>query len=44
MNLDVSHSEMLELDFEAENDYAPDVLIISSKLKHFVKVSVTDLM
>lgn len=36
VNLDISHAEALKL--TDENDYAPDVLVVPSRLKHFTKV------
>ena len=36
VNLDVSHSECLNI--TEENDVAPHVLVLPSKLKQFVKV------
>ncbi len=38
VNLDISHSDGLRLT-DADNTYAPDVLIVPSKLKEFSKVS-----
>jgi DNA polymerase alpha subunit B len=37
VNLDVSHLEHLEL-CQGEESFAPDVLIVPSRLKHFSKV------
>ncbi|KAF8636025.1 hypothetical protein AX15_000185 [Amanita polypyramis BW_CC] len=37
VNLDVSHSDSLRI-YDAENQYAPDVLIVPSKLKEFSKM------
>lgn len=38
MNLDVSHSDGLRMVDDDELDYAPDVMILPSKLKQFYKV------
>jgi hypothetical protein len=38
INFDVTHSDLLRLDIEAGLDYAPDVFISPSKLRHFAKV------
>lgn len=41
VNLDISHSDGLRLgsDPDGIKEYAPDVLILPSRLKHFSKVS-----
>lgn len=38
VNLDISHSEGLRMVDDDELDYAPDVMILPSKLKQFSKV------
>ena len=38
VNLDVSHSDGLRMVDDDELDYAPDVMILPSKLKQFYKV------
>ena len=38
VNLDVSHSDGLRMVDDDELDYAPDVMILPSKLKQFCKV------
>ncbi|KAH7926462.1 DNA polymerase alpha, subunit B [Leucogyrophana mollusca] len=37
VNLDVTHSDGLRL-VEGEDDFAPDVLVLPSRLKHFAKI------
>lgn len=39
VNLDVTHSEAIKL-VESEDEYAPDVLVLPSRLKHFSKVRI----
>ena len=39
VNLDVTHSEGIKL-VESEDECAPDVLVLPSRLKHFSKVSI----
>lgn len=38
VNLDVSHLEGLRLNMDTQ-EYAPDVMVLPSRLKHFCKVS-----
>ena len=38
VNLDISHSEKLHLEMNGANKNGPDVIILPSKLKQFVKV------
>jgi hypothetical protein len=40
VNLDISHSDGLRM-LDADNTYAPDVLIVPSKLREFSKVSIS---
>lgn len=42
VNLDISHSEGLRIssDPDAVEEYAPDVVIVPSRLKHFSKVEI----
>jgi DNA polymerase alpha subunit B len=43
-NLDISHSDALNLDCDGESDFAPDILIVPSRLKQFSKVCTDILM
>ena len=38
VNLDISRSKLLDLDYGSQ-DYAPHVLLVPSRLKHFFRVS-----
>lgn len=40
VNLDISHSDGLRM-LDADNTYAPDVLIVPSKLREFSKVNIS---
>ena len=46
MNIDISHLEGLKLgsDLDSAQEYAPDILIVPSRLKHFSKVSSAQVM
>lgn len=38
MNLDMTHYDAIRMVESQEMDYAPDILILPSRLKHFTKV------
>ncbi len=40
VNLDITHSDGLSINLDTADDFAPDVLILPSKLKQFSKVCI----